>query len=74
MPTLTRRGGKKNRKHGRNELFCKAYRTRGQREKNKARKLRKHLLRFGDDKVAQGALERLARRVRLPLDSTAPLV
>lgn len=32
------KGGKKNRKHGRNHKWCEAYRARGQREINKARK------------------------------------
>lgn len=35
------KGGKKNRKHGRNRKWCEAYRARGQREINKARKARK---------------------------------
>lgn len=37
-----RRKGKKNRKHGRNKKWCEAYRLRGQREKNKAKRLAKH--------------------------------
>lgn len=32
------KGGKKNRKHGRNRKWCEAYRARGQREINKAKK------------------------------------
>jgi len=35
------KGGKKNRKHGRNRKWCEAYRARGQREINKARKAAK---------------------------------
>lgn len=38
MADKTRRGGKKNRKHGRNKEWCQKYRARGQREVNKRRK------------------------------------
>lgn len=48
--------GKKGRKLGRNEKWCQAYRTRGQREKNKARKLRRHLKRHPEDLQAVAAL------------------
>ncbi len=50
------RKGKKNRKWDRNRVWCEAYRRRGQREKNKAKKLRKHLSRHPDDKIAAQAL------------------
>ncbi len=33
-----RRGGKKNRKHGRNKVWCQAYKARGQREINRAKR------------------------------------
>lgn len=33
-----RRGGKKNRKHGRNKVWCQAYKARGQREINKVKR------------------------------------
>ena len=36
-----RRGGKKNRKHGRNKVFCAAYKARGQREINKLKKAKR---------------------------------
>lgn len=39
--------GKKNRKYGRNKQWCEAYRARGQRERNKVRKVLKHILRYG---------------------------
>ena len=39
---VARRKGKKNQKHGRNKRWCEAYRLRGQREKNKARKAERH--------------------------------
>jgi len=35
------KGGKKNRKHGRNRKWCAAYRLRGQREKNKVKKAKR---------------------------------
>ncbi len=44
------KGGKTQRKYGRNRPWCRAYRLRNQRERNKLRKLRRHLLKFpGDD-------------------------
>ena len=48
----------KGRKIGRNKRWCEAYRLRGQREKNKAVRLHKHLRRLPDDAVAARALER----------------
>ncbi len=46
------------RKHGRNTAWCEAYRRRGQREKNKARKLRKHLEIYPGDFCAKAALKK----------------
>jgi len=37
-----RRGGKKNRKYGRNKVWCQAYKARGQRETNKLKRARRH--------------------------------
>ena len=45
--------GGKNRKHGRNKIWCDAYRKRGQREKNKAKKVLKHLAQHPNDNVAK---------------------
>ena len=56
MTNPNRKKGKANRKHGRNALFCKAYRARGQREKNKRVRLLKHLKRAPGDFCAQTAL------------------
>ena len=39
--TKKAKGGKKNRKYGRNLVKCAQYRSEGRREKNKARKLAK---------------------------------
>lgn len=49
--------GKKNRKHGRNAPDCKIYKAVHRREKNKAEKLRKHLVRYPDDQTAKDALK-----------------
>lgn len=55
----TRKKGKKNRKHDRNRKWCESYRARGQREKNKVKKLLKHLNRFPDDLAAKRVLANL---------------
>lgn len=47
MPNVSRKKGRKNRKHGRNVVWCKAYEARGQREKNKAKRQARHLKRYG---------------------------
>jgi hypothetical protein len=54
------RSGGGNRKHDRNKIWCKAYRARGQREKNKAVRLQKHLVRYPEDRCAVAALNRVA--------------
>lgn len=55
----SRKKGKKNRKHGRNKKFCEWYSKTGQKAKNKATKLRKHLKEFPNDAAAQEALKKL---------------
>lgn len=47
---------KKQRKVGRNAIYCKAYANTNRREKNKIKKLQKHLIRFPDDKAAKDAI------------------
>lgn len=47
---------KKNRKHGRNALFCKSYRNSNRREKNKAKKLARHLAVYANDNCAKVSL------------------
>ncbi len=42
MSNKTRKGGKKNRKWGRNKVSCERYRREDRRAKNKARKQAKH--------------------------------
>jgi hypothetical protein len=48
---------KKQRKLGRNAVYCQYYAATNRREKNKIKTLNKHLARFPDDKVALKALE-----------------
>lgn len=47
---------KKQRKVGRNALYCKAYANTNRREKNKLKKLAKHLAKFGNDNCAKVAV------------------
>lgn len=44
-----------NKTHGRNAAWCKAYRLRGQREKNKLKRLARHLSHHPGDKCAEEA-------------------
>ena len=53
-----RRGGKKNRKHGRNKKFCERYLKEGRRETNKVRKLVRHTKKFPNDQEAVRLLEK----------------
>lgn len=55
---IARKGGKKNRKYGRNKKFCERYRLEGRREKNRKIRLARHLKRFPDDGVARRAKAR----------------
>lgn len=47
---------KKQRKWGRNALSCASYQNASRRERNKLRRLGKHLKRFPGDKTAQDAV------------------
>jgi hypothetical protein len=47
---------KKHRKVGRNALYCKAYANTNRREKNKIKKLKKHLAKFANDACAAAAV------------------
>lgn len=55
---------KKHRKHGRGLGYCKVYAASHRREHNKVRRLRKHLVRFPEDKVAAAAVERCKLAIR----------
>jgi hypothetical protein len=50
------KGGKKNRKYGRNARRCEIYRSTHQRERNKVVRLKKHLSRFPGDVLAEAKL------------------
>lgn len=53
---------KKNRKHGRNKIWCTAYKNSGQREKNKVVRLKRHLARNPNDRNAVHLLANGGRR------------
>jgi hypothetical protein len=55
MGTSGAKQSKKQRKVGRNALSCQRYKATHRREKNKARKLKKHLARFPGDVIAEKA-------------------
>lgn len=44
------------RKGGRNRAWCQMYRNAGTRERNKRRKMKRHIKRFPNDKGAERAL------------------
>ena len=50
--------GKKNRKWGRNENCCARYRAEGRQEKNRRRRILRHLKRYPNDRQALRALDR----------------
>ena len=56
VETVARKRGKKNRKYGNNIAFCTRYRNEGRRDRNKKRKLERHLKKFPNDIQAQRAL------------------
>ncbi len=56
--------GKKQRKYDRNRKWCQAYRLRGQRERNKRRRLETRIRRNPNDVGAVRALERLTHESR----------
>lgn len=49
---------KKQRKVGRNAAFCQYYRNTNRREKNKIKRLKKHLISFPTDRCAKDAIDR----------------
>ncbi len=51
--------GNKNRKYGRARIGCERYRRENRREKNKVRKLRRHLKNQPGDRAALAALKKL---------------
>lgn len=53
------KGGSK--KCGRSKLWCEAYKSRNQREKNKSARLKSHLIRHPTDTTAVKALDLIPR-------------
>jgi hypothetical protein len=43
------KGGKKNRKWGSNKAYCLRYKNEGRQEKNRARRIKRHLKRHPND-------------------------
>lgn len=64
MSVQKAKGGRKNRKWDRNKLYCAYYRSHNIREKNKLRRIRKHLVRFPNDGCAINVLDRLLKIVK----------
>jgi hypothetical protein len=56
---MAKKEGKKQRKYGRNKLWCTAYFNRGQRAKNKRKKLNKHIAKHPNDAIALVALKNI---------------
>lgn len=52
------KGGKKQRKFGRNKMDCLAYRNENRREKSRVRRIKRHLKRFPMDAAAVAHMER----------------
>ncbi len=50
---VVKKGKSGNKKHGRSKAWCERYRARGQREKNKLKKIRRHLKKFPGDRAAE---------------------
>lgn len=61
MASPKKKGGKKGRKIGRNAEKCKAYRAAGRREKNKKRRLAKHLRNHPQDLAAAASYDEKTR-------------
>lgn len=59
MPVIQKaKKTKKHRKHGRNKLACERYSREKRREKNKVRRISKHIKRYGaNDQVAAERLQ-----------------
>lgn len=60
----TAKKSKKDRKWGRNAAYCLSYKNSNRREKNKLRRLAKHLKRFPGDKIAQNAVKLAQAAIR----------
>jgi hypothetical protein len=56
---------KKQRKYGRNKSDCTAYTSEHRHEKSHIRRIKRHLMRYGRDKVAMDAMIKYATDVSL---------
>lgn len=56
---LARKKGKKNAKHGRNTFKCRAYSSSNRREKNKVKRVKRHLAHHPQDACARHCLAAL---------------
>lgn len=54
---ISRKKGKKNRKWKRNKSFCERYFREGRQERNRKRRILRHLKRFPNDYAARAALD-----------------
>lgn len=57
-------GGGKCKKADRNKIFCKGYRDRNTREKNKVVRIKKHMLKQPSDVLAVKHIERLTAVIK----------
>jgi hypothetical protein len=55
------KGSKKNRKYGRNKKQCEVYRNENKREKNKVKRLLRHLKKYPSDVATISHLERIRK-------------
>lgn len=69
MATKIKGGGA--RKYDRNRAWCAAYKSRQQRERNKALKLARHIRRYPWDQAARDALSKLPQSFQKGLDLPA---
>lgn len=59
MAKQVKKGGKKNRKLGRNDKYCQGYAAAGLELRNKRRKMRRHIRRFPENAQARSDFDRL---------------
>lgn len=52
----TAKGGKKGRKIGRNKICCATYRAENRREKNRIRRIKRHVRKYPNDTQARNCL------------------
>lgn len=57
MGGLKAKKGKKNRKFGNNKVYCTRYKNEGRQEKNRIRRIKRHIKKQPNDLVAQEVLK-----------------